>query len=252
MQIPVSPEVVFFIHVPKCAGTSLGACFDNILRPKGQIFWHGSDGDINIMAAEKRFYCSFDQPSILFIGGHFTLNTVKAIIRDANLTSASIYSIIRDPIEQALSYYQWITFNSIKRGRPHPLFRHCSHMRLEEFFSDEAVIQEVANVQTKYILGINVAVRQSYLDIESACRNLFNNYNFHVYDISNAQLLVDAVVDGPFSSFADHNSMMVQSLNVSPIDTKIQILNDDTKALITDIFYCDLFLYKALLSIPAN
>ncbi|QVI76283.1 hypothetical protein [Pseudomonas syringae] len=243
-SIEISDDVVFFIHIPKCAGTSLGSFFNKMLRPDGHFFWHGQDGDINKLADENAFFCSGSKEAIKFIGGHFTLGAVNKIISDAQVPNPTICSVIRDPLEQVESYFHWITSESAIKGVDHPLYEHCKGMTPEEFFCDEKSLAEVSNIQTKYLLGVDCGARHSH-DIESLSLSLLLQKNSYITDVSESDWLISRVAE--LLLINDSNSQQVISApreNVSGARTCK--FDEATLGMIKELFWADIILYETL------
>ncbi|HEX8543840.1 MAG TPA: hypothetical protein VF671_19275 [Pseudomonas sp.] len=243
-SIEISDDVVFFIHIPKCAGTSLGSFFNKMLRPNGHFFWHGHDGDINKLADEKAFFSSNSNEAVKFIGGHFTLGAVNKIISDAQVPNPTICSVIRDPLEQAESYFHWITSESAIKGAKHPLYDHCKEMTPEEFFCDEKNLSEVSNIQSKYLLGVNCGIRQSH-NIENLSLSLLLQKNFYIADVSKSDLLVSRVAE--LLLLNDSNSQQVIRAPRENISGARKCkFNEATLDIVKELFWGDILLYETL------
>ncbi|WP_439852062.1 hypothetical protein [Pseudomonas syringae] len=243
-SIKISDDVVFFIHIPKCAGTSLGSFFSKMLRPNGDFFWHGQDGDINKLADEKAFFSSNSNEAVKFIGGHFTLGAVNKIISDAQVPNPTICSIIRDPLEQVESYFHWITSESAVKGVKHPLYDYCKEMTPEEFFCDEKSLSEVSNIQSKYLLGVDCGIRQSH-DIESLSLSLLSQRNFYVADVSKSDVLVSRVAE--LLLLNDSNSQQVIRAPRENISGARKCkFSEATVDIITELFWGDILLHETL------
>ncbi|MDU8606935.1 hypothetical protein [Pseudomonas syringae group sp. 247E2] len=243
-SIAISDDVVFFIHIPKCAGTSLGSFFNKMLRPGGHFFWHGHDGDINKLADEDAFFSSDSNEGIKFIGGHFTVGAVNKIISDAQVPNPTICSVIRDPLEQVESYFHWITSESAIKGVEHPLYEHCKAMTPEAFFCDEKTLAEVSNIQSKYLLGVDCGARHSH-DIESLSLSLISQRSFYIADVSESDLLISRMAELLLTN--DSNSQQVilaPRENVSGARTCK--FNEATIDTIKELCWADIILYETL------
>ena len=242
-SVEISNDVVFFVHIPKCAGTSFGAFFDKKLRPSGHLFWHGQDGDLNTFAEEKRFLCQGEQ-GVKFVGGHFTINAARKIIEESNITNPRICSVIRDPIEQAESYFHWITSESLVKEATHPLYEHCKKMSPAEFFNDEVALAEVCNIQSKYLLGLDIGSRENH-DVQTLALNLLMQDGLYIADVSQTDSLVAKVDDLLFLNKTDAGSNKVTTReNVSGV--RRCEFDEDTLSLIRHRFWADILLYETL------
>lgn len=199
MSVLFSRRLLFFIHIPKCAGTSFSIPFDRVLRPEGRFWWHGLDGDFNFLARNAKDIKFSNSPSnsrgITFVGGHFTIDSVELFLRSFPQDGKfKIISIIRDPIEQAKSYFNWITYESNKKGAPHPLFYATSKMNILDFLASESTLKEVKNIQTRYLLGSNYADSTSE-SIRLRIRELQSLDSFSLFTTEQAQLGFNAACD---------------------------------------------------------
>lgn len=245
--LKISNDVVFFVHIPKCAGTSLGSFFSKRLRPVEGFFWHGHDGDVNNLANEfdlSQNSSDSDENSIRFIGGHYTLSATRAIIQDAALLNPLICSVIRNPIEQAESYYNWITSESVTKGAKHPLYDHSKDMTPLEFFHDQRILDEVANIQCKYLLGVNCESTGSH-DIKGLALDLLLQDRLYIADVSKSDSLITAVSDLVFG-YQNEEQRTIQAPRENVSSIKKHKFDENSKHLIKNVFWGDLLLYETL------
>lgn len=248
--IEISDHVVFFVHIPKCAGTSLGDFFNTMLRPGGEFFWHGQDGDVNEIAYQDGFSSSGCARGLKFIGGHFTIDTARKIITTAMPLNPTICTVIRNPIEQAQSYFHWITSESLVKGAKHPLYDHCKHMTPLEFFNDATVLSEVSNIQSKYLLGVDCEFNTDY-DIQHLALSLLLQKNMYIADLSQSDALVSTIAGLLHSTTTgDGQDIHAPRKNVSGM---IKRGFDQTVIeLIKEKFWGDVILYNTLVAAHEN
>ena len=82
---------IYFMHVPKVAGTSVNSVFSN---------YFGED-EVVLHCENKK--C--DLQSYSFVSGHVAWPTFRAIIDGAD---AYKFTIMRDPIDHLLSHLRWV------------------------------------------------------------------------------------------------------------------------------------------------
>lgn len=243
-SIKISNDAVFFVHIPKCAGTSLGSFFSKKLRPSNEFFWHGQDGDINKIAAQKGFACEDNGQGIKFLGGHYTLPTATQIITDTKISNASIFSVIRNPVDQAESYFNWITSESVLKQAAHPLHEHAKNMSPIEFFQDELILAEVGNIQSKYLLGVDCEASNPN-EILSLSLSLVLKRQLYLADVNQSDPLAHRVAELlTLSATGAENGTQVPRENVSAArDTKF---DQDTIAHVRKLFWGDILMYETL------
>lgn len=249
-SIRLSNDAVFFVHIPKCAGTSLGSFFSKKLRPSHEFFWHGQDGDINELADQKRFSCGDNEQGIRFVGGHYTLPTAAKIISDAHITNARIFSVIRNPIEQAESYFNWITSESLSKQAEHPLHERAKNMSPLEFFQDETILSEVSNIQSKYLLGVTCE-ESNPSEIQSLSLLLLLQDHLHLANVNQS----DAIAYGVAKLLGldeDHDGRNIQVPRENVSAVRVKRFDSATIARVKELFWGDLVMYDTLSTASKN
>lgn len=147
---------IVFLHIPKCAGTSVNAIF------KGTI---GSGRSSNTVLIDDRV----DGPEVLrriekartaqFVGGHFGFETLEAIRGEA-----LAFTVLRDPFERIRSTYGH--FHTRKQGNP--LAHKVPGMTLEEYLTSEdpEILQWTDNVIARQLCARHG--RDSVRDIDTS------------------------------------------------------------------------------------
>jgi hypothetical protein len=238
-MIKISPDVLFYIHVPKCAGSSFGSYFDRVLRPEGRFFWHGFDGDVNIINDFER---GDADTGINFIGGHFTISTVNLLQRRLGLKSSRICSILRDPFEQALSYYNWLTSSSKLAGSPHPLYDYCENLTPDEFFSDPIVANEVVNIQSRYLLGIVPDMNTSHEEFSRISREVLRDNDILISTVENSKNMADYISKKYYRINFEKNITRYEFINKS--NGVLVNMNSELRAMLTELFWADIILFE--------
>ena len=136
---------IYFMHVPKVAGTSVNSVFSN---------YFGED-EVVLHCENKK--C--DLQSYSFVSGHVAWPTFRAIIDGAD---AYKFTIMRDPIDHLLSHLRWVWRLSLPEFQSDYL-RHDEDIR--------AIVDSLSEVDLRSISDI-----ESFLESTSGhARNLFIN-----------------------------------------------------------------------------
>lgn len=134
---------VVFIHIPKCAGTTLCTRLAAPLGPR--VFWHGFHGDVSEAIRElgaREMVRRFD-----LIAGHFTSGMVEALFTRGG-GEIMLAALLREPMEQVRSYFQWIS-----QVESHPYHQRCRNRTLTEAVADPLLRDELRDIQTRYLVG---------------------------------------------------------------------------------------------------
>tara|TARA_R110000787_G_scaffold57740_1_gene131761 strand:- start:1048 stop:1728 length:681 start_codon:yes stop_codon:yes gene_type:complete len=94
------PEPTVFLHIPKCAGTSIAAAITEALG-EGQCYEYGKTAPYKAYEAS-----AFTLDKYKFIAGHLTISQIE-LIRGPK----KIFTVVRDPVERVLSWYEFIRRN---------------------------------------------------------------------------------------------------------------------------------------------
>lgn len=134
---------VVFLHIPKCAGTTVCTHMARALGERS--FWHGFDGHVS--QAIKNHSPGEMLRRYSFIGGHFTREMADALLACSE-REVLLAALLRDPMEQVRSYYQWIS-----QVTSHPYHDLCRNRTLAEAVEDERIENELRDIQTRYLFG---------------------------------------------------------------------------------------------------
>lgn len=243
-------KIVFFSHIPKCAGSSVGTLFDKLLRPGGNFFWHGLDGDVNKIVNHSPELFFDDCSPYVFVGGHFHLSTIKNALSHLNIPAQNVLlcTCLRNPSSQVRSYLNWIVFNSAKAGMPHPLYQNYNGFngRISEALSIEEVRLELSNIQTRYVLGIADCWSFSPSSLAEIFCSLVSEENYLIADSAVLHLFVESIMEFLLirKSLADAEHGAIPFVNVSPIDSRFGELDLGRFIAYDEIIYNSLVVSK--------
>jgi hypothetical protein len=138
-------KAVFFLHIPKCAGTTLT---EEIIKKKFKphesiIFYeHGTQ----VLIDHLKGMSQKEQGKIKCIAGHFAFG----IHRYYTAGPAAYITLLRDPIERVISHYYYVL-----RREDHYLHQTAvgKKLTLKEYMEDQLSI-ELNNGQTRVLAGI--------------------------------------------------------------------------------------------------
>ncbi len=126
---------VYFMHVPKTAGTSLRAILDQQFKPQ-EICPALVPEDLLALSPD-------DFARFRLFRGHFGLGFRHLLPREP-----LILTLVRDPVEHTISHYE-----HTRRAPTHPYHEDAARQTLEEFIQDDAHADLYANFQTQAVVG---------------------------------------------------------------------------------------------------
>jgi hypothetical protein len=146
---PAEDELLFFLHVPKTAGISLTAVLDANFAPGG-IFeaqdWTDAGEVIERMSVVElaRVRC---------VRGHYWFGPGDGAVHDRFSVDPVVITVLRDPVARTVSAHQ-----HVMRWPEHWLREEMGigeegTMSLQEFVEDPIAQGEIANLQTRLIVG---------------------------------------------------------------------------------------------------
>ena len=148
---------VVFMHIPKCAGSSVNAVFKHAIGPSriGSTIliddrFEGSEYDRKIEMAR----------TTPFVGGHFGFETLQAIRGDA-LT----FTVLRDPFARLRSTYGH--FHT--RADGNPLGHKVPHMTIEDYLlsDDPEILQWTDNVIARQLCARHDRASVAHIDTQT-------------------------------------------------------------------------------------
>lgn len=147
--------MIAFVHIPKTAGTTLNSILAGVYRPgeRHEIMMRGMSWILPKPTIVRRPLISLSKirrlksavrthPGPRLIHGHFDLSIAKYFPPDARF-----FTLLRDPVERAISHYYH--YRRRVDDRIHPLAMRSS---LAEWVSDRGIV-EMDNGQTRRLAG---------------------------------------------------------------------------------------------------
>ena len=99
--------IVFYIHIPKCAGTSARGLLSKASNPSS-VLWLDLNRETMSSYMRRCHEAIESDPALLFCGGHFTVSDVLASMPTIrNRKDICFCSIVRDPFERFCSHYEY-------------------------------------------------------------------------------------------------------------------------------------------------
>ena len=131
-----APRRVVFLHIPKCAGSSVNALFKGAIGSSRSDRVELIDDRIASRDLERRIEAA---RSAQFVGGHFGMDVLEAVRGDA-----FVFTVLRDPFDRLRSTYGH--FHTRREGNP--LAHKVPHMTIEEYIASEdpEILQWTDNV----------------------------------------------------------------------------------------------------------
>jgi hypothetical protein len=177
------PQVVFFVHIPKTAGTAL----------HNNLFHHiYSCNEIEKPTGMRSFL--WVPKKIRFIGGHMPYGSHRFFPHRCYPT---YITILRDPVDRVVSYYYFVR-QSKSKHYTHPDYNLISRLSMEQYCR----LSKFRNVQTRQLggylpyrlHGINTLYLGRFWAYSCASRNLTRNttiFGLQEYFSESVELIAD-------------------------------------------------------------
>ena len=237
-------KTVFFIHIPKSAGTS----FNNFMLP----YFATTQTAIHIEGTELKRQKEISYRH--YVSGHLTLAQVKEIYPD--LDEIDLYTILREPYRHLHSHFSWVkgiadpktmTLFKDHTERVQNLSLKLNRLKFSDYEELEKVVAAFAgfeleyfdNLQTRYLLDYRV-VRVSNKDFQHAMEN---KHRFKAIGITEKLQAFSRQV------CLNHNLTYVkQKVNYNPSGIKpLYDLSDQTiREILQPLVKYDLLLYDSI------
>jgi len=138
-------KTVFFLHIPKCAGSTLSyEIIKKQFNPGASIFFY--DQGHHVLVDRLKSMSEDEQKNIECIAGHFFFG----IHRYYTARPTTYITILRDPIERVISHYYFVL-----RSNTHYLNKAVTenNLTLKEYVANK-LSSELNNGQTRLLAGL--------------------------------------------------------------------------------------------------
>lgn len=205
----MNPTLVY-LHIPKSAGTTYREYLINIYG-KENVFWYGLDSDPKTFDPEE-------VASVSVVGGHKKLSFFPR-------TFDALYaSVIRDPLERAVSHFNYCTAPYAGKGAKWPE----EHLRTQEIWREKGMLpssllrsiencedfrHQVSNYQCDYLsrYGASFQGVRRTLEEESMVIGVFDQLpRFNAFLRSNLKFEIENKIRVNFSSEGYHTPILAE------------------------------------------
>lgn len=133
---------VFFLHLPKTAGTTMRRVLDREYR-SARRYEIGEDVTGDIRAFRARSWSEDNAPHL--VQGHMSFG-----LHDFVPGPAAYVTLLREPVRRALSDYHYVTSTP-----EHPIHEHVKNLSLVEYF-ESGITGQLSNGQVRLLSGDNL------------------------------------------------------------------------------------------------
>lgn len=141
---------LFFVHIPKNAGTSVEHFIDMELSNRAPCYWEGA-----LLKRHNNFYNKYD-----FFTGHMVLN-----VKDLLPTDTKVITFIRDPLSRAIS-----TFNYAKTKTDLKLYERVKDLDFNSWLKHPKLKHHLLNHQLRHF-----SCSLDFLDLKKQAKDLSND-----------------------------------------------------------------------------
>jgi hypothetical protein len=220
--------MIFFIHIPKNAGTSLLNCFQSLAGRS--LLWYAAGRDLE-HALPKAPCDILAEPEtrerFKMYGGHFGLAQIKPYLRPDDL----VLSVVRDPVLRAYSFYNHVTVND-KGHRLRPLT--LGVPIIQASMRSSVFLDQISNHQCWFISGA-----QKF----SSARQVVEENRVKVFPVTQAQSVVDLAAQ----ALGVAEPPKLGSLNESQKPGYLSEMTDEERGFLTGINIEDQRFYNYVL-----
>ena len=159
---------IFFIHIRKTAGTSIGSVLRKQYKPE-EVCPIRSELELRMKVPEREDWKPL-LTSYRYVGGHFY--RIAPLLADDNF---KVITFLRDPLDRAIS-----AFNHIKNDQRDVLHKFAANLSFREAITEPKLAIEFRNAQARFLIGnagfdFNTLSRQERLE---AAENFLKRIDF--------------------------------------------------------------------------
>lgn len=194
--MPIShTHKIIFIHIPKCAGTSISNLFDDMACLKN--FYHGGHSDDTIkLIPQKKFTDIEYRECYMKSPQHFTLVELKKILEPEVFYAYKKISMVRNPYDRFFSEYKY-TFSWHKLS-------FCDYVQYVKSLSKlERIYEFDGHLETQYSFLKNEDENLNDVDILYRYENL-NDVIYDLKNLSGGKTLPHKNKSKEMSHYLDH------------------------------------------------
>lgn len=212
----IPSQVVFFMHIPKTAGTYLRkAWFENNFK---NIFWHNGKKENPSFKDLKRDYV--EASSYGMIGGHLKINHY---LQMKTLQPRIFLAVMREPISRIISFYNYVKYKNLS----HPLHAKVMDYSLYELLkSKEDFYQKIHNEQINYLLP-REALLEKFSDRDKMIIGKQENLKDFIDASGKLTKIKKSIKEGEYNAGGSGYGEKVKS--EQDFDKALQILEDITQ-----------------------
>lgn len=226
-----SEEILFYLHIPKCAGTTLINIIDQFFT-ENQIYQnHYYVKKLELISPEEL-------NSYRFIRGHFPFDRIMHLFN----TKPRLITFLRDPVIRFVSNFEMRqkTFDpGFGRNDQKKIFDHLKNSTLSDFVDNDEMLEIFSNRMTKFIGGRKKVNSKFIPNIERAKDRLENDFDFIglTSDFDSALSRLTYYLDLP--EVGEY-----KSLNISPNRNLRDIIPKEILSRVAEINWADVELYE--------
>lgn len=173
----------FFLHIPKCGGTTIKQYYSKAFNPQNCIkVWNPAYG----ANCDSKGFSKFDISKANCIIGHLPFlsayknETFKHVFDNRNII---IHTVVRDPIDRMLSLY-----NYISGLEKHPLHNKVKNQNIDDFLLEQPCNDQCRMLGIDYLGSVEgISERIHIIDLEKS-NDYFHNYFNDNFNLSIPQM----------------------------------------------------------------